>query len=76
MDKAADRLPLSKKAAYDKARKDAEGVYSTAKDYLEKAHSMYAKPNKDNLYWLKVVYTRLKDSKNRMRIIEEEKSLN
>lgn len=58
-DAKADKLKSD--AAWKKARTAAEDTYKMAEGYLEKAKDMYGKPNKDNLYWLGIVYNRLKE---------------
>ncbi|MBR6043356.1 MAG: hypothetical protein IKP37_12080 [Paludibacteraceae bacterium] len=57
-DQKADKIKSD--AAWKKARTAAEDTYRKAEEYLEKAKAMYEKPNKDNLYWLGIVYNRLK----------------
>ena len=57
-DAKADKIKSD--AAWKKARTAAEDTYRKAEEYLEKAKAMYEKPNKDNLYWLGIVYNRLK----------------
>lgn len=57
MDQNADKQKSD--AAYKKGRAEAEVVYKQALQSLEAAHSMYTTTNKDNCYWLKVVYNRL-----------------
>lgn len=59
-DAKADKLKSD--AAWKKARTAAEATYKKAEGYLEQAKSMYSTPNKDNLYWLGIVYNRLRES--------------
>ena len=59
-DQKADKLKSD--AAWKKARTAAEEIYKKAEGYLEEARGMYTEPNKDNLYWLGIVYNRLKKS--------------
>lgn len=58
-DQKADKIKND--AQWKKARAAAETTYKKAEGYLEQARAMYEKPNKDNLYWLGIVYNRLKE---------------
>ena len=73
MDEAADKEKSD--AKYKAGRKNAEVEYKNALEYLEKARVLYSSPNKNNLYWLKVIYVRLGDSQKAKEANEEWKKL-
>lgn len=74
-DKDAKADKQKSDALYKKGRLEAEKDYNNAESFLWKAHDMYTTPNKDNLYWLKVVSTRLKRNDKIKQIDAERKNI-
>lgn len=72
-DNKADKIKND--AQWQKARKAAEVTYRKAEEFLEKARVMYSKPNKENLYWLGIVYNRLKEGQKYKEVQDLKKTL-
>lgn len=74
LDDKADRQFLKTRKNCKQCELDADKAYQQSKTYLEKAHSMYKQPNKENLLMLRTIYNRLKDGANKKKIDEEYKN--
>lgn len=63
-------------AEWKKARAKAETIYKKAEGYLEQAKEMYGENyNSDNLYWLGIVYNRLREGEKYKAIQKIKNSL-